>query len=268
MGSRPFHSSPYAAESYRKRAARERRNKNMELRAQRAQQAERDAPNPVLGHSLHDDSKWRSCRLAQIVLNRSELTEKPDPTSSTSFPTIPEAERLGLSEEDRTFLFEQLPEVSAQAAFLRPVGRDPLEWQNAQPPELTKAELVEQHKATMLARMMDLRNSNSDDLAFENRKRIVSAFSPTNKNLDTGCPEVQAALLTMKIRNLWDHLRMAKKDVANVRHMRRLVHQRAKVLKYLKQLDFQRWESCLGDLGMHPTAIEGDLIVNHPLSYS
>lgn len=72
----------------------------------------------------------------------------------------------------------------------------------------------------------------------------------------------------MKIRNLWDHLLAAKKDVTNVRHLRRLVHQRAKILNHLKRLDFQRWETCLEEIGMHPTAIEGDLIVNHPRTYS
>jgi len=268
IGSRSFHSTPYSAESYRKRAARERKNKNIELRAQRALQAERDSPDPVLGHPLRDDSKWRACKLAQTVVARDELADKSSPSQNPALAATPDASRLGLSEQDHTFLFEQLPEVSAQATFLRPGGRDPLEWANSQPPELIKAEFVEQHKASMLARMIDLRNSNADDLAFENRKRIVSAFSPPGQGSDTGRPEVQAALLTLKIRNLWTHLRSAKKDVANVRHLRRLVHDRAKILKYLKRLDFQRWESCLEDLGMHPSAIEGDLIVNHPLTYS
>jgi small subunit ribosomal protein S15 len=113
--------------------------------------------------------------------------------SSSNVPAIPNADRLGLSEKDHSFLFKHLPEVSAQAAFLRqPGSKDPLEWANGpQPPEQLRAELVEQHKASMLACMMDLRNSNSDDLAFENRKRIVSAFSPPGKRQDTGRPEVQ-----------------------------------------------------------------------------
>jgi small subunit ribosomal protein S15 len=63
-------------------------------------------------------------------------------------------------------------------------------------------------------------------------------------------------------------LSSAKKDVTNARHLRRLVHQRAKVLKYLKRLDFRRWELCLEEIGMYPEAIDGDLIVKHPLKYS
>ena len=58
---------------------------------------------------------------------------------------------------------------------------------------MLKADLVEQHKCEMLARLMDLRNSNADDLAFENRKRIVAAFSPSGERFDTGRPEVQGA---------------------------------------------------------------------------
>ena len=42
------------------------------------------------------------------------------------------------------------------------------------------------------ARVMDLRNSNARGIAFENRKRIIAAFSPPGKDNDTGCPEVQS----------------------------------------------------------------------------
>ena len=38
-----------------------------------------------------------------------------------------------------------------------------------------------------------------------------------------------AALLTYKIRNMWDHLMRVPRDVANRRNLRALVHQRAKV---------------------------------------
>ena len=44
-----------------------------------------------------------------------------------------------------------------------------------------------------------------------------------------------AALLTTKIRALWDHLTRNPRDIHNRRSLRGLVHQRAKVLKYLKR---------------------------------
>lgn len=65
----------------------------------------------------------------------------------------------------------------------------------------------------------------------------------------------------MKIRKLWDHLQRNRKDVANRRSIRKLVHQRAKMLKYLKRLDRGRYESVLGRLGIEEGAIEGELVV-------
>lgn len=70
-----------------------------------------------------------------------------------------------------------------------------------------------------------------------------------------------AALLTMKIRKLWDHLQRNRRDVSNRRSIRQLVHQRAKILKYLKRLDRGRYETVLGRLGIEEGAIEGELVV-------
>lgn len=41
--------------------------------------------------------------------------------------------------------------------------------------------------------------------------------------------------MTAKIRNLWDHLTRNSRDIHNRRALRTLVHQRAKVLRYLKR---------------------------------
>ena len=70
-----------------------------------------------------------------------------------------------------------------------------------------------------------------------------------------------AALLTLQIRNVWDHLRAFKRDVSNRRNLRRLVHQRAKLLKYLKRTDRDRYELVLERLGLEPGAVEGELVV-------
>lgn len=79
----------------------------------------------------------------------------------------------------------------------------------------------------------------------------VSAFSET----------VLVALFTMKIRNLWQHLSAARKDKGNLRHLQRLVHRRAKMLKYLKRVDYERWRTCLDRLGLESEAVEGELNV-------
>lgn len=70
-----------------------------------------------------------------------------------------------------------------------------------------------------------------------------------------------AALLTYKIRNLWNHLQAYKRDVANRRGLTKLVHQRAKILKYLKNVDRDRYDALLEKLGLEPDAVEGELVV-------
>lgn len=53
----------------------------------------------------------------------------------------------------------------------------------------------------------------------------------------------------------------SRKDVASRRGLRSLVHQRAKILKYLKRLDQDRYDVCLERLGLEPEAVEGELLV-------
>lgn len=70
-----------------------------------------------------------------------------------------------------------------------------------------------------------------------------------------------AALLTMQIRGLWDHLSRCKKDISNRRSLRILVHKRAKMLRYLKRVDADRYDRVLERLGLDPEAVEGELNV-------
>ena len=72
---------------------------------------------------------------------------------------------------------------------------------------------------------------------------------------------VIAALLTPQIRKWWSHLGEFKRDVANRRNLRRLVHQRAKLLKYLKSTNRDWYERVLERLGLALGAVEGELVV-------
>jgi small subunit ribosomal protein S15 len=65
----------------------------------------------------------------------------------------------------------------------------------------------------------------------------------------------------MQIRNLWSHLLEFRKDVNNRRALRRLVHQRSKVLRYLKRLDRDRYEAVLPRLGLDEGSVEGELVI-------
>jgi small subunit ribosomal protein S15 len=58
---------------------------------------------------------------------------------------------------------------------------------------------------------------------------------------DTGSPEVQVAILTTRILQLTDHLRMHKHDESSRRGLLKLVGQRRRLLAYLRQKDYGRY---------------------------
>ena len=66
----------------------------------------------------------------------------------------------------------------------------------------------------------------------ERKKEIIVNFGGNPKN--TGCTDVQVAILTEKINELTLHVKANKKDYASKRSLYRLVAQRRHLLKYLK----------------------------------
>lgn len=68
-------------------------------------------------------------------------------------------------------------------------------------------------------------------------------------------------MLTLKIRNIWSHLMQRKKDVHGRRAIRLLVHQRAKMLKYIKRIDRDRYDKILERVALEPESVEGELVV-------
>jgi len=58
---------------------------------------------------------------------------------------------------------------------------------------------------------------------------------------DTGSPEVQIAILTGRIQQLTDHLRINKKDESCRRGLVKMVGQRRRLLTYLRKVDYQRY---------------------------
>ena len=58
---------------------------------------------------------------------------------------------------------------------------------------------------------------------------------------DTGSPEVQVALLTSRITQLTDHLRVNTHDESSRRGLLKLVGRRRRLLSYIRFKDFQRY---------------------------
>ena len=67
---------------------------------------------------------------------------------------------------------------------------------------------------------------------------------------DTGSPEVQVALLTTRINQLVEHLKVHKQDHHSRRGLLKLVGQRRRHLVYLSQKDAQRYRDVVGRLGL------------------
>lgn len=66
---------------------------------------------------------------------------------------------------------------------------------------------------------------------------------------DTGSPEVQIAALTERISNLTRHLSQFKKDYSSKRGLLKLVAQRRKLFRYLKDEDEERYKKLMENLG-------------------
>lgn len=67
---------------------------------------------------------------------------------------------------------------------------------------------------------------------------------------DTGSAEVQIAILTERINNLTEHMKVHAKDFHSRRGLLMLVGQRRRLLDYLKRSDRSRYQSLIETLGL------------------
>ena len=67
---------------------------------------------------------------------------------------------------------------------------------------------------------------------------------------DTGSPEVQIAVLTKRIRDLTEHLKVHIHDYHSKKGLLTLVGKRRKLLRYLSAKDFGRYKTLIEGLGL------------------
>ncbi len=67
---------------------------------------------------------------------------------------------------------------------------------------------------------------------------------------DTGSPEVQVAILTTRIQELTEHLKINKKDHAARRGLLKMVGRRSSLLKYLTKNNRSRYQKLIASLGL------------------
>ena len=86
-------------------------------------------------------------------------------------------------------------------------------------------------------------------MMMKDEKQAIIAQFATHEG-DTGSPEVQIALLTRRINDLTEHLKIHKKDHHSRRGLLMMVGQRRSLLGYLKKVDIERYRSIIARLGI------------------
>lgn len=82
----------------------------------------------------------------------------------------------------------------------------------------------------------------------EDKSSVVATMQ--RSKTDTGSPEVQIGILTARIKELTQHLKLHKKDNHSRRGLLQMVGQRKKLLSYLKDTNPDSYTKVVGKLGL------------------
>ena len=82
----------------------------------------------------------------------------------------------------------------------------------------------------------------------ELKSQIIEKYKRDEK--DTGSPEVQIAILTERINELTEHLKVHKKDNHSRRGLLKMVGKRRNLLNYLAKKDINRYREIVAQLGL------------------
>ncbi len=82
----------------------------------------------------------------------------------------------------------------------------------------------------------------------ERKEEVINAYKRDEK--DTGSPEVQIALLTERITELTEHLKVHIKDNHSRRGLLKMVGKRRNLLNYLAKKDVERYRLIVEKLGL------------------
>lgn len=85
----------------------------------------------------------------------------------------------------------------------------------------------------------------------ERKQEIINTYKRDEN--DTGSPEVQIALLTERITELTEHLKVHKKDNHSRRGLLKMVGKRRSLLKYLAKKDVNRYREISAKLSIRKT---------------
>lgn len=82
----------------------------------------------------------------------------------------------------------------------------------------------------------------------EEKTAVIEANRLNEK--DTGSPEVQIAILTKRINDLTEHIKVHQKDHHSRRGLLKMVGHRRNLLNYLQKKDIERYRAIIAKLGI------------------
>jgi len=85
-------------------------------------------------------------------------------------------------------------------------------------------------------------------LSVASKAEVLKKFQRDAK--DTGSPEVQVAIITLRINELTEHFKTHKHDNESRRGLMRIVSQRRKLLTYLERIDNQAYRKLIDQLDL------------------
>lgn len=85
-------------------------------------------------------------------------------------------------------------------------------------------------------------------LSSEKKQELIDKYGRDSK--DTGSPESQIAMMTIRIRELTEHVKLHKKDNHSRRGLVMLVAKRRKLMRYLRRTNQQAYVQILKDLSI------------------
>ena len=90
---------------------------------------------------------------------------------------------------------------------------------------------------------------NTSLMITADNKQKALALTQTHKN-DVGSPQAQASILTTRIKEITEHLKINKHDNMARRGLIQMVGQRKRLLKYLESKDFEGYKATVAKLGL------------------
>ena len=82
----------------------------------------------------------------------------------------------------------------------------------------------------------------------ERKQEIINTYK--REENDTGSPEVQIAILTERISELTEHLKIHKKDNHSRRGLLKMIGKRRNLLNYLAKKDINRYREIVKKLNL------------------